>query len=114
MGVVEGRGRRSAFSRPRERRGVAVARGRHHRRPRTGQHRLGLGDQPSSDCLIPLVYRFLSLAIRFVLFSPMAIDAATTAMTVSMTRPIIAARRKRRKRRCSRTSSLASSYLGLP
>ena len=34
----------------------------------TGQHRLGLGDQPPSFRLVTLVYRFLSLAIRFLLF----------------------------------------------
>ena len=42
-----------------------------------------------------------------------AIPAAASAMTVSTTRPAIAARRRRRNRRCSRRSSLASSYLGL-
>ena len=81
-----------------------------------GAH-VAAGRVPASMGWASVTSRRASASLRWCIAScrcTNAIAAAATAMTVSMARPMIAARRKRRKRRCSRTSSLASSYLDLP
>ncbi len=80
-----------------------------HRPASTGPRRPTARPLPRSRwCIASCRWRFASCCFTN------ANAAAATAMTVSMARPMIAARRRRRNRRCSRTSSLASSYLDLP